>query len=236
MALALRGHALTLATGRALFENTAPQNLTGGLTIKARGFWEGRRLGTSQEHPVLEVVLIMAIRFKVHGVLADTGLKRRRSWICSGRKNLEILPIWVGLSEGNAIRFALEGILPPRPMTHDLLRSILDHLGARVVKVIISEIKKRTLALHDAAPSWTLVRDSSLTVDARPSDAIAPCAVGHPPRFLPPLKRFWKRKELVENSMSGWKNWNPEGAWKIRHFNHEKPYRSKRTKFKENGI
>ena len=129
----------------------------------------------------------MPIRFKVHGVLADTN-SEAQIVILRDEKNLEILPIWVGLSEGNAIRFALEGILPPRPMTHDLLRSTLDHLGARVVKVIISEIKNNTYF----ATVYLDARGTELTVDARPSDAIALALRTSAPLFV--TEEVLKRK------------------------------------------
>lgn len=84
-------------------------------------------------------------------------------------ENQLFLPIWIGISEAQAIASRIEGIEPPRPMTHDLLRSIVDQLGAKVVKVVISDLKENTFfaALHlDQA-------GKSLVVDARPSDAIA---------------------------------------------------------------
>jgi len=127
------------------------------------------------------------MRFKVHGVLADTN-SEAQIVILRDEKNLEILPIWVGLSEGNAIRFAMEGILPPRPMTHDLLRSTLDHLGVRVVKIIISEIKNNTYfaTIHMDA------RGTEMTVDARPSDAIALALRTSAPLFV--TEEVLKRK------------------------------------------
>jgi bifunctional DNase/RNase len=83
--------------------------------------------------------------------------------------NTEMLPIWVGVVEGNAIRFALEGIIPPRPMTHDLLKELFDHLNIRPLKVVVNEIKNNTYY----ATIHLLVKDKLHTVDSRPSDAIA---------------------------------------------------------------
>jgi bifunctional DNase/RNase len=79
------------------------------------------------------------------------------------------LPIWIGISEAQAIASRIEGIEPPRPMTHDLLRAVVDRLGAKLVKVVISDLKENTFfaALHFAHGGEDLV------VDARPSDAIA---------------------------------------------------------------
>jgi bifunctional DNase/RNase len=79
------------------------------------------------------------------------------------------LPIWIGLSEANAIASRIEGIEPPRPMTHDLLRSVFEHLGGEVEKIVISDLKESTFfaVIH--------VRQGSrpVEIDARPSDAIA---------------------------------------------------------------
>ena len=51
------------------------------------------------------------------------------------------LPIWIGGSEATAIATALEGVVPPRPLTHDLMRSVIDALGALAVRVVITEMR-----------------------------------------------------------------------------------------------
>jgi bifunctional DNase/RNase len=79
------------------------------------------------------------------------------------------LPIWIGISEAKAIASRIEGVEPPRPMTHDLLRSLVETLGARVEKVVISDLRENTFF----ALLYILRGDEILTVDARPSDAIA---------------------------------------------------------------
>lgn len=79
------------------------------------------------------------------------------------------LPIWIGVFEANAIALRIEGVEPPRPMTHDLLRSVLEGLGGQVEKIVISDLKESTFfaVIH--------IRQNSTVVpiDARPSDAIA---------------------------------------------------------------
>ncbi|HYX26297.1 MAG TPA: bifunctional nuclease family protein [Thermoanaerobaculia bacterium] len=79
------------------------------------------------------------------------------------------LPIWIGVFEANAIALRLEGVEPPRPMTHDLLRSLLEQLGGKVEKIVISDLRESTFfaVIHVRNQS------SALTIDARPSDAIA---------------------------------------------------------------
>lgn len=76
------------------------------------------------------------------------------------------LPIWVGAVEATAIAYAQQGIVPPRPLTHDLLRDILAALGVSVTEV-------RITALEDGVFYAVLVFSNGTEVSARPSDAIA---------------------------------------------------------------
>lgn len=80
-----------------------------------------------------------------------------------------LLPIWIGVFEANAIALRLEGVETPRPMTHDLLRSTLEQLGATVRKIVICDLQESTFF----ALIHVSVRDRELTIDSRPSDAIA---------------------------------------------------------------
>lgn len=79
------------------------------------------------------------------------------------------LPIWIGPQEANAIAFDLAGRKFPRPLTHDLLHSILKGLGARVQRVEITELKGNTFF----AKIFIEHEGQILCVDARPSDSIA---------------------------------------------------------------
>ena len=79
------------------------------------------------------------------------------------------LPIWIGVFEANAIALRMEGVAPPRPMTHDLLRSFLEQLGGTVQKIVISDLRESTFF----AVIHLQQNDTALQVDARPSDAIA---------------------------------------------------------------
>ncbi len=80
-----------------------------------------------------------------------------------------VLPIWVGVFEANAIALQVENVQTPRPMTHDLLRSVIDELGARVERIVVCELRENTFyaSLHVRSPQ------GERTIDARPSDAIA---------------------------------------------------------------
>ena len=80
-----------------------------------------------------------------------------------------VLPIWVGVFEANAIALELEKTTTPRPMTHDLLRNMARGLNAVVNRVVVSDLRDDTFF----ATIWMTQGAESLTMDARPSDAIA---------------------------------------------------------------
>jgi bifunctional DNase/RNase len=80
-----------------------------------------------------------------------------------------VLPIWVGVFEANAIALQVEKIQTPRPMTHDLLKTVIEQLGGHVERVVVCALKENTFyaTLHVRSPRGLV------EVDARPSDAIA---------------------------------------------------------------
>lgn len=79
------------------------------------------------------------------------------------------LPIWIGLAEATAIASALKQVELSRPMTHDLLKNIIDELDARVVRIVIRGLEENTFL----ADIELAVGETSRIIDARPSDAIA---------------------------------------------------------------
>ena len=79
------------------------------------------------------------------------------------------LPIWIGAVEATAIAFALEGVEPQRPLTHDLLKSLTDGLGAKVERVVVNDLREGIYY----ADLVLAVNGSEVVVSARPSDAIA---------------------------------------------------------------
>jgi uncharacterized protein len=79
------------------------------------------------------------------------------------------LPIIIGAFEAQAIALEIEGIKPPRPLTHDLLKQMIDNLGAAVMEVIIDELRENTFYAKIVLEASGLTSE----VDARPSDAIA---------------------------------------------------------------
>ena len=76
------------------------------------------------------------------------------------------LPIWIGAVEATAIAFAQQGVTPPRPLTHDLMRDVLEATGQRLVEV-------RIVDMQDSIFFAQLVFDGGAEVGARPSDSIA---------------------------------------------------------------
>jgi hypothetical protein len=92
------------------------------------------------------------------------------------------LPIWIGAPEATAIAFALEGVEPQRPLTHDLLKLLTEALGATLSRVIVTE-------LRDGIYFADLVFDTAdgeVRVSARPSDSIALAARTKSPIFVFP--------------------------------------------------
>ncbi|HJU03670.1 MAG TPA: bifunctional nuclease family protein [Nitrospiraceae bacterium] len=119
------------------------------------------------------------IRLKVHGVLADPNTETQIV-ILRDENNADILPIWVGTAEGNAIRLALEGIVTPRPMSHDLIRSFAEHLNIKVSRVVVTDVKNNTYY----ASIHLVSEESERLVDSRPSDAIALALRTHSPIYV----------------------------------------------------
>jgi uncharacterized protein len=79
------------------------------------------------------------------------------------------LPIWIGAMEATAIAFALQGIVTARPMTHDLMKNLLEELSVRIDRIVITELRDGTFY----AVIQMQQNGSSFEVSSRPSDAIA---------------------------------------------------------------
>jgi len=80
-----------------------------------------------------------------------------------------LIPIWIGVNEGNAIVYKLQDEPPPRPMTHDLLANIIQAIDMRVEKITVSDLKDNTY--YAVIDMWN--GSKSYAIDSRPSDAIA---------------------------------------------------------------
>lgn len=90
------------------------------------------------------------------------------------------LPIWIGQAEATAIAMELQSVKPPRPMTHDLLRSVLKSLSVAVLRIVVTEVKDATYfaEIHLANNGTPMI------VDSRPSDAIALALRSEAPIFV----------------------------------------------------
>jgi len=124
---------------------------------------------------MMEVMERAVVKLTVQGVWTDASPNAESQVVLlQDEAKAGMLPIWVGTAEGTAIRLALEGIMPPRPLSHDLIRNLIEHLGLKVMKVIVTEVKDNTYyaAIH-LSSKQSPPAGSEVTVDARPSDAIA---------------------------------------------------------------
>jgi bifunctional DNase/RNase len=110
----------------------------------------------------------MEIEMKIRGLMMDP-MTNMPIVILKDVSSNSILPIWVGVYEANAIALEIEKVATPRPMTHDLIKTMLLGLNTGMRKVVVSELKEDTFY----AVIW-LERDGEMiTVDSRPSDALA---------------------------------------------------------------
>src|SRR5262252_8537579 len=80
-----------------------------------------------------------------------------------------VLPIWVGVFEANAIALEMERVTTPRPMTHDLIRNILEGLKAKVLRIVVNDLRDNTFY----AVIFLAANGTEIAIDSRPSDAIA---------------------------------------------------------------
>ena len=97
------------------------------------------------------------------------------------RGGQRVLPIIIGISEVTAIKMKISGIQPPRPLTHDLLRSAITQLGAKLLRVVINKLEFNTFF----AKLVLQTKDGSLEeIDARPSDSIALALRSDAPIFV----------------------------------------------------
>ena len=110
----------------------------------------------------------MEVEMKIRGLMMDP-VTNMPIVVLKDTQGSAILPIWVGVYEANAIALEIEKVATPRPMTHDLIKSLLLGLNTAVNKVVVSELRDETFY----AVIW-LDRDGELiSVDSRPSDALA---------------------------------------------------------------
>ncbi len=105
----------------------------------------------------------------VSGLALDT-LSRSPVVLLKEIDNEGMLPIWVGPNEAAVIALELSGIAPKRPLTHDLMKSVLNGFGARVQKILVSSLQDNT---YYAKLYIQAGENEIFEIDARPSDSIA---------------------------------------------------------------
>jgi len=118
--------------------------------------------------PEREVGLSVEIEMAIKGLMVDP-ITNMPIIVLREVEGQRILPIWVGVFEANAIALQMENVQTPRPMTHDLLKSVIAQLDGQVERIVVCELKENTFyaTLHVLSPK------GQLSVDSRPSDAIA---------------------------------------------------------------
>jgi len=121
----------------------------------------------------------MQIEMKIKGLMVDPATNMPIV-ILKDEAEDRMLPIWVGVFEANAIALRMEAIDTPRPMTHDLLRDLIDRLHATVEKIVVNDLKDNTYFAH----IHLLINGDEHVLDSRPSDAIALALRAEAPIFV----------------------------------------------------
>ncbi|MGA2181990.1 MAG: bifunctional nuclease family protein [Bryobacteraceae bacterium] len=110
----------------------------------------------------------MEVEMKIRGLMMDP-VTNMPIVVLKDVGGNSVLPIWVGIYEANAIALEIEKVSTPRPMTHDLIRTLLHGLETGMRKVVVSELKDDTFY----AVIWLEKDGQLISVDSRPSDALA---------------------------------------------------------------
>lgn len=121
----------------------------------------------------------MLIQMKVEGLLFDprSGMYILLLQQVDGNGTL---PIWIGKPEADSIALAIGKVITPRPLTHDLIKNVFDALDVKATRVVITEIIENTyyalIHVHDG--------NKEMTIDSRPSDAVAVALRAQVPIFV----------------------------------------------------
>jgi hypothetical protein len=121
----------------------------------------------------------MQVEMAIKGLMVDP-ITNMPIIILRDKDGQRVLPIWVGIFEANAIALQMENVSTPRPMTHDLLRNVIEDLKGLVTKVVISDLKDNTFY----ALIYVETAGDVVAIDARPSDALALALRAQAPIFV----------------------------------------------------
>jgi bifunctional DNase/RNase len=121
----------------------------------------------------------MEIEMKIKGLVVDP-VSKMPIVILENTDTDKILPIWIGVFEANAIALVIENIATPRPMTHDLIKSVLHKFDIAIEKIVVNDVRNNTF--------YALIhcrhQGQKVVVDSRPSDAIALALRTHSPIYV----------------------------------------------------
>jgi bifunctional DNase/RNase len=124
--------------------------------------------------------VLAMIKMEVKTVTADQG--GNFLVLLMDEEEKKVLPISIGPLEAQAIALVLQGEIPPRPMTHDLLKTVCDNLEGQIEKIVITDIIDSTFY----AEIYLQKNGETLIIDSRPSDAIALALRSESPIFMVP--------------------------------------------------
>jgi bifunctional DNase/RNase len=110
----------------------------------------------------------MQIEMTIKGLMVDP-ITNTPIVILRDKDGQRVLPIWVGIFEANAIALQIENVSTARPMTHDLLRNVIQDLNGSVQRIVVCDLQENTFF----ALIYVSVNGETRAIDARPSDAIA---------------------------------------------------------------
>ncbi|MEO0225713.1 MAG: bifunctional nuclease family protein [candidate division WOR-3 bacterium] len=108
------------------------------------------------------------IEVSIQGVVSDSE-SDSYVMLLKEKQGEKILPIFIGANEAAAIIVALEGVPFPRPLTHDLLKLVIDALNGKVIRVVVTDLNKDTFY----AKIYIETNGNLIGIDARPSDSVA---------------------------------------------------------------
>lgn len=131
----------------------------------------------------------MTVEMKIKGLMIDP-VSNMPIIILKNDAGDSVLPIWVGIFEANAIAMQLESVVSPRPMTHDLLKNVIEGLQAKIARVVINDLRDNTFF----ANIFLDRNGDDLCIDSRPSDAMALALRAEAPIFV--------EKAVLEKSAS----------------------------------
>ena len=147
------------------------------------------------------------LEMKVKGLALDSSTNMPIV-ILKDMEEERALPIWVGIFEGNAIAIKMEDIPVPRPMTHDLIKNILEEVQATVSRIVINDIEDKAFF----AVILLSIDGNEVSIDSRPSDAIALALRVDAPIFvakkvLDEARSIDLTDPRLEDDKEKWKEW-----------------------------